>query len=508
MIQTHKLGENEYRGERFKDFHAPEGLKGNNDLLSLTQPHIIQEIHEKYLAAGSDIIETNTFSGTTIAMADYKMEHLVKELNIASAKLARDACDKYFALDGRPRFAAGAIGPTNRTASISPSVEDASQRNVTFDELRVAYKEQAYALIEGGCDLLFVETIFDTLNAKAALFAIDEMFEETGKKVPVIVSGTIVDLSGRTLSGQTTEAFYTSVRHMKPFAVGLNCALGADQMRPFLERLSKCAETYVSVYPNAGLPNAMGGYDDTPEQVADAVGVFATMGLINFAGGCCGCRPEHIKAIAEYFSDTKKYKPRPRYKPTGPPTMILSGLEHLTVDKSRFAFLNIGERCNIAGSLRFKRLLKKGDYTAAMAVARKQVEDGAMVLDLNVDDGMIDGVKAIGTFLKIAMTEPDICKVPFMIDSSKFHIIEAGLQYVQGKCIVNSISLKGGEEEFISKARSIKRYGAAVIVMAFDEQGQAATFEDKVMDIYRLEMLTGNILDPFFRLSLTACVYM
>ena len=342
---------NRYRGERFKDFDAPEGLKGNNDLLSLTQPHIIQGIHEAYLKSGSDIIETNTFSGTTIAMADYKMEHLVKELNIASAQLARAACDKYEALDGRPRFVAGAMGPTNRTGSISPSVEDASVRNVTFEELRLAYYEQAEALLEGGVDILFVETIFDTLNAKAALFAIDELFEKLGRKVPVVVSGTIVDLSGRTLSGQTTEAFYTSIRHAKPFAVGLNCALGADQMRPFLERLAKVAECYVSVYPNAGLPNAMGGYDDTPEQVASAVSVFADLGLINFAGGCCGCRPGHVAAIAETFANTAKYKPRPRYVRTGPPVMMLSGLEQLIVDKSRFAFMNIGERCNIAGSL-------------------------------------------------------------------------------------------------------------------------------------------------------------
>lgn len=487
VIQQEKFTEEDYRGERFKDFHAPDGLKGNNDLLSLTQPATIRKIHERYLDAGAEIIETNTFSGTTIAMADYKMESLVDEMNFESARLAREACDKYSTPD-RPRFVAGAIGPTNRTASISPDVEDPGFRNITFDELKNAYREQVEALVRGGVDILLVETIFDTLNAKAAVFAIDEFFcdrEDAAAKegvaapprLPLMISGTIVDNSGRTLSGQTTEAFWASLRHAKPFSIGLNCALGAKQMRPFLKRLSDVATCWVSVYPNAGLPNAMGGYDDTPADMAGDVGEFARDGLVNIVGGCCGSTPEHIAAITEAAAT---FDPRPWKGEPERPMMMLSGLEELIVDKSRFAFLNVGERCNIAGSLRFKRLIKKGDYTAAIAVARKQVEDGAMVLDLNVDDGMVDGVSAMGRFLKIAMTEPDICKVPFMIDSSKFHVVEEGLKWVQGKSIVNSISLKVGEDEFVRQARIVRRHGAAVVVMAFDENGQAATYEDKL----------------------------
>ena len=478
MIQKFKFTEEDYRGERFKDFDAPDGLRGNNDLLSLTKPDTIREIHEAYLTAGSDIIETNTFSGTTIAMADYKMEHLVYELNFASAKLCREACDKFTALTPeKPRFAVGAIGPTNRTGSISPSVEDPGFRNVTFDELRIAYKEQCEGLVSGGCEIIMVETIFDTLNAKAALFAVEEFFEEKGFKMPVMVSGTIVDQSGRTLSGQTSEAFYTSIRHTKPFSVGLNCALGAKAMKPFLQRLASCAECWVSCYPNAGLPNAMGGYDEKPEDTAQNVLDFAKDKLVNIVGGCCGTTDSHIAACARVLADAPR---RPYPEKPKVPKMWLSGLERLIVDKSLFNFLNVGERCNLAGSIRFKKIIKNNDFVGAMAIARKQVEDGAMVLDLNVDDGMVDGVSAMGRFLKIAMTEPDISKVPFMIDSSKFHIIEEGLKWVQGKCIVNSISLKVGEEEFIRQARIVKRYGAAVIIMAFDEQGQAATYEEKV----------------------------
>eukprot|EP00939_MAST-03C_sp_MAST-3C-sp1_P004639 g4639.t1 len=485
MIQKYHFSEEQFRGERFKDFHAPNGLKGNNDLLSITQPEAIQKIHESYLEAGSDIIETNTFSGTSIAMADYEMQHLVKELNVCSVKVARAACDNVTKKDpSRPRFVAGAVGPTNRTASISPKVDDPSNRNTSFDELKNAYREQIDALAEAGVDIFFVETIFDTLNAKAALFAIDEFHDARPAdmpRIPLIISGTITDQSGRTLSGQTTEAFYTSIRHSKPLAVGLNCALGAPQMLPFLQRLDSIAETLVHAYPNAGLPNAMGEYDDTPEDMARDVGEFMALGLLNFVGGCCGSTPDHIKAIAGATRAARtKVRPIREEKPQKERMMMLSGLEQLIVDKSRFAFLNIGERCNIAGSARFKRLLKAKDWSKLMGIARKQVEDGAMVIDLNVDDGLVDGVDAIGHFLRIAMTEPDICKVPFMLDSSKFHIIEEGLKWVQGKCIVNSISLKVGEKEFVRQASIVKRYGAAVIVMAFDEDGQAATYEEKV----------------------------
>ena len=487
-----RLTEEAYRGARFATFDAPDGLKGNNDLLSLTQPHLIYEIHKRYLDVGNaDIIETNTFSGTVIAQADYKMEHLVHELNFESARLARRACDdvernerKEWEANGRkgpeprPRFVAGAIGPTNRTASISPSVEDPSFRNVTFDELKDAYKEQTAALILGGVDILMVETIFDTLNAKAALFAIDEYYDEHPGEVrlPVIISGTIVDQSGRTLSGQTTEAFYVSVRHTKPLAIGLNCALGAEQMKPFLQRMAGIAECFVSVYSNAGLPTALGGYADKPADMARSYEPFLKEGLVNIVGGCCGSTPAHIRAIGELAAG---FKPRPLPK-AAEPRMWLSGLENLLVTKERLNFMNIGERCNLAGSIKFKKLIVNHDYAAAIEVAKQQVEDGAQVLDINVDDGMVDGIAAMGKFLRIAVTEPDVAKVPFMIDSSKFHIIEEGLKWVQGKCIVNSISLKGGEEEFRRQASLIKRYGAAVVVMAFDEEGQAADKANKV----------------------------
>uniref|UniRef100_A0A7S2XWE9 Methionine synthase n=1 Tax=Fibrocapsa japonica TaxID=94617 RepID=A0A7S2XWE9_9STRA len=477
MIQKYKLGEEEYRGERFKDYHTL--VKGNNDMLSITQPQIIKEIHLKYLEEGnSQLIGTNTFSSTTIAMADYDMESYVRELNVESVRLAREACDEVTAKDPtRPRFVVGAIGPTNRTGSISPNVEDPSVRNVTFDELEIAYYEQVCGLVEGGCDILMVETIFDTLNAKAAVFACNRFLEEHGlEDMPLFVSGTLVDQSGRTLSGQTTEAFYVSIRHCKPFCVGLNCALGATQMKPFLRRLAVVAECFVHVYSNAGLPNAMGGYDDTPDDMARENLIFADEKLVNMIGGCCGSTPPHIKAISEAV---KGMPPRPLPEKKEP-VLWLSGLEDLVVSKDRFTFLNVGERCNIAGSIRFKKLILGGDYATAMDIAKKQVEDGAMVLDINVDDGMLDGVAAMQKFLKIAVTEPEISKVPFMIDSSKFEIVEAGMKWVQGKSIINSISLKVGEEEFKRQAGIIKRHGAAVIVMAFDEEGQAATESEKV----------------------------
>lgn len=476
MIQQYKLSEEDYRGERFKDYNML--VKGNNDLLSLTQPEIIRTIHKQYMEIGeAQMIGTNTFSGTTIAQADYKMEDIVYELNYESARIAREACDEITALNPlKPRFVAGSIGPTNRTLSISPNVEDPGFRNVTFDELVDAYYTQIEGLVDGGSDILLVETIFDTLNAKAAVYAIDVYQEKTGKKLPLFISGTIVDMSGRTLSGQTTEAFYVSLRHSKPFCIGLNCALGANQMKPFLQRLSNVAECFVSVYANAGLPNAMGGYDDGPKLMAEYCEEFCKDQLINMMGGCCGTTPAHIKAIADVCG---KYAPRPLPAPKDP-FMWLSGLEDLIVTKDRFSFLNVGERCNISGSIRFKKLIMKGDYGTAMDIARQQVEDGAMVIDVNVDDGMLDGVAAMERFLKIAVTEPDVSKVPFMVDSSKFHIVEAGLKCVQGKCIVNSISLKVGKELFCEHARIVKRHGAAVVVMAFDEDGQAATEAEKV----------------------------
>ncbi|CAE7720231.1 MTR, partial [Symbiodinium sp. KB8] len=491
MIQKHKLGEAEYRGERFADYSMD--VKGNNDLLSLTQPDIIYNIHKQYLEGGADIVETNTFSGTTIAQADYKMEDLVYEMNKKSAELARKACDDVMAADpSRPRFVAGAMGPTNRTASISPDMNDSSARNVTFDELVTAYLQAARALVDGGADILMVETIFDTLNAKAALYAIQELFEEMGRRLPVFVSGTITDQSGRTLSGQTTEAFYVSIAHVKPFAVGLNCALGAKQMRPFIERLSNTADCFVFAYPNAGLPNKMGEYDDTPAQMAEDVKDFADAGFLNLAGGCCGSTPAHIAAVAGAMA-----KCAPRTWTSPEPVMRLSGLEDLTVTKERLNFMNVGERCNIAGSIRFKKLILAGKFDKAMEVARKQVEDGAQVLDINVDDGMLDGIAAMRKFLNIACTEPDICKVPFMVDSSKFEIVEAGLKCVQGRCIVNSISLKVGQEEFLRQARIVQKHGAAVVVMAFDEEGQAATRDEKIRICARsYDLLVGELDFP------------
>ena len=481
MIQKHKLEEDAFRAERFKDYDML--IKGNNDLLSITQPQIIKDIYKKYLVeGGSQLIGTNTFSSTTIAQADYKMEDLVYELNYDSARLAREACDEVTKMDPtKPRFVVGAIGPTNRTASISPDVNDPTARNCTFDELVEAYYEQCVGLVDGGADILIVETIFDTLNAKAAVYAVNEFLEDAGIDIPLFISGTLVDQSGRTLSGQTGEGFYASIRHAKPMCVGLNCALGASAMAPFLKRLSDCAECFVHVYSNAGLPNAMGGYDDTPADMARENVVFAKNGWVNMMGGCCGSTPPHIKAIYEACKD---FAPRPL--PTlGPPRMWLSGLEDFKIGPDTYnncglPFVNVGERCNIAGSRKFKRLIMEGKYPELMDIAKDQVEAGAHVVDINVDDGMLDGLAAMQKFVKMAVTEPDVSRVPFMIDSSKFDIVLAGLKWNQGKAIVNSISLKVGEELFIEHATLLRKHGAAVVVMAFDEQGQAATKEDKV----------------------------
>jgi len=471
MIQRYKLDEAAYRGTRFADW--PSDLKGNNDLLSLTQPALIREIHEQYLEAGADIIETNTFSATTIAMADYGMQALAYELNVESARLAR-ACADRFSTAEKPRFVAGSIGPTNRTASISPDVNDPAARNVTFTELVDAYAEAARGLIEGGVDILLIETIFDTLNAKAAVFAVDQVFDELGVRLPVILSGTITDQSGRTLSGQTTEAFYNSLRHAHPLAMSLNCALGPDLLRQYVEELSRVCETYVAVYPNAGLPNEFGEYDLSPDDMGRQIAEWAESGFLNMVGGCCGNTPPHIAAIARAVAGKK-----PRIVPQVAPACRLSGLEPLNIDKA-LNFVNVGERANVTGSAKFKRLILEGDYEAALDVCREQVENGAQIVDVNMDEGMLDGVAAMRRFLNLCAGEPDIARVPVMIDSSKWEIIEAGLQCVQGKSIVNSISMKEGEDSFRQHARLCRRYGAAVIVMAFDEAGQADTRARKV----------------------------
>ncbi|TDK61991.1 methionine synthase [Sapientia aquatica] len=478
MIQQYKLTEADYRGERFKDFQGPGRelfVKGNNELLTLTQPHIISEVHEKYLAAGADLIETNTFGATTVAQDDYHMAHLAYEMNVAAAKLARAACDKYSTPD-KPRFVAGALGPTPKTASISPDVNDPAARNVTFDQLVDAYLEQTRGLVEGGADVLLVETIFDTLNCKAALFAIETFFEGGGKRLPVMISGTVTDASGRILSGQTVPAFWNSIRHIKPLTVGLNCALGATLMRPYAEELSKLADTFVCIYPNAGLPNPMSdtGFDETPAVTSSLVREFAESGFVNIAGGCCGTTPAHIQAIAEQVRDIA-----PRKVPTVPHFMRLSGLEPFVIDDQSL-FVNVGERTNVTGSKAFARLILNEQYDEALAVARQQVENGAQIIDINMDEAMLDSVAAMTRFLNLIASEPDIARVPLMIDSSKWSVIEAGLKCVQGKAIVNSISMKEGEAEFLRQASLCKRYGAAVIVMAFDEKGQADTFERKI----------------------------
>lgn len=468
MIQGYKLEEADYRGERFADW--PSDLKGNNDLLVLTQPQLIRDIHSAYLEAGADILETNTFNATTIAMADYGMEALSAEINLEAARLARQVADEWTAkTPHKPRFVAGVLGPTNRTCSISPDVNDPGYRNVTFDQLVAAYAESTRALIEGGSDLILIETIFDTLNAKACAFAVDTVFEELGLSLPVMISGTITDASGRTLSGQTTEAFYHSLRHVKPISFGLNCALGPDELRQYVEELSRIAECAVSAHPNAGLPNAFGEYDLSPEEMAAHIREWAQSGFLNLVGGCCGTTPEHIRQMAEVVADLA-----PRQLPDLPVACRLSGLEPLIIEKDTL-FVNVGERTNVTGSARFKRLIKEEQYDEALDVARQQVENGAQIIDINMDEGMLDAEACMVRFLNLCASEPEISKVPIMVDSSKWEVIEAGLKCIQGKGIVNSISLKEGKEKFIEQAKLIRRYGAAVIVMAFDEVGQADT---------------------------------
>jgi 5-methyltetrahydrofolate--homocysteine methyltransferase len=487
IIQQYKLDEAAYRGGpggRFIDFAAPAGsgarelfVKGNNELLTLTQPQVIQEIHERYLAAGADLIETNTFGATSIAQDDYHMAHLVYEMNVQAAKLARAACDKYTSPD-KPRFVAGALGPTPKTASISPEVNDPAARNVTFDQLVTSYYEQVRGLVDGGADLLLVETIFDTLNCKAALFAIDQYFDEHPgtPRLPLMISGTVTDASGRILSGQTVPAFWNSVRHAKPLTIGLNCALGAALMRPYAEELSQIADTFVCIYPNAGLPNPMSdtGFDELPSDTSALLREFADAGFVNIAGGCCGTTPEHIKAIADVLATSA-----PRQLPEVPVALRLSGLEPFTIDDDSL-FVNVGERTNVTGSKAFARMILNEQFDEALSVARQQVENGAQVIDINMDEAMLDSAAAMTRFLNLIASEPDISRVPIMIDSSKWSVIEAGLKCVQGKAVVNSISMKEGEEEFLRQARLCRRYGAAVIVMAFDEQGQADTFERKI----------------------------
>ena len=476
MIQRHRLDEAAFRGERFADLE--HDVKGNNELLSITRPQLIREIHDQYLAAGADIIETNTFGACAIAQGDYRLAHLAREMNLASAQLARAACDAY-ATPERPRFVAGAIGPQPKTASISPDVNDPGARNTSFDELREAYAEQVQALIEGGVDILLVETIFDTLNAKAAVFAIDEILSEREAqglpRLPVMISGTVTDASGRILSGQTVEAFWNSLRHIRPLTVGLNCALGAALMRPYVQELSEKCDTFLCVYPNAGLPNPMSetGFDETPEVTAGLLREFAQAGFVNVAGGCCGTTPEHIAAIVAAIDGLA-----PRRVPVRPPALRLAGLEACNIDDQSL-FVNIGERTNVTGSKAFARLILAGKFDEALAVARQQVENGAQVIDINMDEAMLDSVAAMTRFLNLIASEPDIARVPIMIDSSKWTVIEAGLKCVQGKAIVNSISLKEGEDEFIRQATLCRRYGAAVVVMAFDEQGQADSLARK-----------------------------
>jgi len=486
MIQTYKLDEADYRGERFADW--PSDLKGNNDLLSLTQPQIIRDIHEAYLAAGADIIETNTFNANSVSMADYGMESLAYELNRESAKLARAAADAYSTPD-KPRFVAGVIGPTNRTASISPDVNNPGYRNIHFDDLRDSYSEALKGLVDGGVDIILVETIFDTLNAKAALFAIDEYFEQTGTRLPVMISGTITDASGRTLSGQTAEAFWNSLRHINPISFGFNCALGAKELRQYVEEIAGLANCHVNTHPNAGLPNAFGEYDESPEEMAAEIAEWAKNGFLNIIGGCCGTTPAHIKAIAEAVAPYP-----PRRIPERPVETRLSGLEPLNIGKDSL-FVNVGERTNVTGSAKFKRLILNEQYDEALDVAREQVEGGAQIIDVNMDEGMLDGEKAMVTFLNLIAAEPDIARVPVMVDSSKWPILEAGLKCIQGKGVVNSISLKEGEEKFLEQARLCRRYGAAVIVMAFDEEGQADTRERKVEICTRAYRLLREKLD-------------
>ena len=472
MIQAYDLKEKDYRGDKFLNW--PIDLKGNNDLLSITQPQIIENIHKDFINAGSDIIETNTFNSNAPSMADYGMEEFVYELNFSAAKIARKAADDYNKLNSKEIYVAGVLGPTNRTCSLSPDVEDPSYRNINFDELVETFKMATSALLDGGSDLILVETVFDTLNAKATLFAIKTIAEERKIDIPIMISGTITDASGRTLSGQTTSAFWHSVRHAKPISIGLNCALGATELRPFLQRLSKIADCFVSVHPNAGLPNQFGEYDQTPQEMAKIIKEFSEENLFNIVGGCCGTTPEHIKTIKNILNHSN-----PRKIPTSSNSMLLSGLEPLQI-KQDSLFINIGERTNVTGSAIFRKLIEANDYEKAIQIARQQIENGAQIIDINMDEGMLDSKSAMIKFLNLIAGEPDISRVPIMIDSSKWEIIEEGLKRIQGKPIVNSISLKEGEHKFIEEATLVKKYGAAVVVMAFDEDGQADTLKRKI----------------------------
>ncbi len=487
MIQRYQLEEKDYRGKQFEN--VKQLLKGNNDLLNITQPHIIREIHEQYLEAGADIIETNTFNGTRISQSDYNLEDYVYEMNRNAAKLARNAADKFTKITPeKPRFVAGAMGPTNKTASMSPKVNDPGYRNVSFDSLMEDYYAQASALLEGGADVLLVETIFDTLNAKAALFAIEKIMEEKGEKIPVMVSGTITDASGRTLSGQTLEAFFTSIKHIDLLSIGLNCSMGAEQIRPYLAELSRIAPFPVSVYPNAGLPNQFGEYDESPHKMAGHIKDFLDNRYANIVGGCCGTTPEHIREIVRLAEKAEKRQIPPRKHITE-----LSGLEPITIEKDK-NFVNIGERTNVSGSRRFARLIREEKYEEALSVARDQVENGAQILDVSMDDGMLDAKKEMVRFLNMLASEPEISRLPIMVDSSKWEVLEAGLKCIQGKGIVNSISLKNGEEEFLDHARKIRDYGAAAVVMAFDESGQASTYERRIEVCQRAyDLLTQKV---------------
>ncbi|HXP61088.1 MAG TPA: methionine synthase, partial [Dongiaceae bacterium] len=492
MIQSYKLEEAGFRGERFKDW--PADLKGNNDLLNLTQPQIIQSIHREYLEAGADVLETNTFNSTAVSLADYKLEALAYELNVAGARNARAAADSFMAAHpGRVCWVAGALGPTTKTASLSPDVQNAAFRAITWDQLVAAYCEQTRGLLEGGADLLLVETVFDSLNSKAALVAIENCFDEAGRRLPLMVSFTVTDKSGRTLSGQTVEAYWNSVSHHRLLSIGINCALGPQEMRPFIEELAGLADIYVSTHPNAGLPNPMlpTGFPETPESFAPQLREWCASGWLNLVGGCCGTTPAHIKALAEAVRGLP-----PRVPPKVEPYTRLSGLEPLTI-RPETNFVNIGERTNVTGSPKFAKLILAGDYEAGLAIARQQVENGAQMIDVNLDEAMLDSEQAMTTFLNYAASEPDIARVPVMIDSSKWSVIEAGLKCVQGKGVVNSISLKEGEEKFKTQARLVRRYGAAVVVMAFDERGQADSFERRIEVCQRCyRILTGEIGFP------------
>ena len=485
MIQQYNLAESDFRGNLFGD--VSQQIKGDNDVLNLTRPDVIAEIHEKYLKAGADIIETNTFNATSVSQADYGMQAHVREMNLAGARLARKLADSYSTPE-KPRFVAGSVGPTNKTCSMSPDVNDPAFRSLTFTDLQQAYTEQMTALIEGGVDVLLIETIFDTLNAKAAIFAAEKAMKAMGKKVPLMLSVTVSDVGGRTLSGQTLDAFLASVSHADIFSVGLNCSFGAEQMKPFLRHLANHAPYYISVYPNAGLPNSLGQYDETPDHMASVIKTYLDEQLVNIVGGCCGTTDEYIAAYQPLVKEAKPHIPVARS-----PYLQLSGLELLEI-KPAINFVNVGERCNVAGSRKFLRLIKEKNYDEALGIARKQVEDGAQMLDINMDDGLLNAREEMKHFLNLLASEPEIARVPVMIDSSKWEVIEAGLQCLQGKSVVNSISLKEGEEKFISQARQLRKYGAAVVVMAFDEQGQADTYERKIQVCERaFHLLTEQV---------------